>query len=316
MYGMGCSIAYKAYTLTNLKQIEHREKLFDKFVLMAMCISIMGNVLSCSSRFIVDKKKRSLVRIVPFVFQYIFVSLPLVYRFMYYYFPNLFSKCNFIFSLLSSVNNQAINSSILIKKPLSIENITLKIDSNFNDELIHFGIFKNRSDIFYLIQLIAALTSAFLYVTHVPERIWPGKFDLFGQSHQIFHLTTFLCTWSQFFALKLDMNQFIIENFQMNQFFRIDDNFLIVKNLEQTEVSKFVMFRYSNMPYFEINLSYSLILSLCFIFNFFILVYYYFKAVYFNPWDRHNSIHYSKSNNDLKNSNVSFKNGKIKNKNA
>lgn len=26
-----------------------------------------------------------------------------------------------------------------------------------------------------------------LYAARVPEKIWPGKFDLFGSSHQIFH---------------------------------------------------------------------------------------------------------------------------------
>jgi adiponectin receptor len=32
------------------------------------------------------------------------------------------------------------------------------------------------------------LIGAFIYAFRVPERWWPGKFDIIGQSHQIFHI--------------------------------------------------------------------------------------------------------------------------------
>lgn len=31
------------------------------------------------------------------------------------------------------------------------------------------------------------IVGACLYAMRMPERYWPGKFDLFGSSHQIFH---------------------------------------------------------------------------------------------------------------------------------
>jgi adiponectin receptor len=32
------------------------------------------------------------------------------------------------------------------------------------------------------------ITGASIYAARVPERLWPGRFDLFANSHQIFHL--------------------------------------------------------------------------------------------------------------------------------
>ena len=37
------------------------------------------------------------------------------------------------------------------------------------------------------VMMIMYLTGAFFYTTRVPERLFPGKFDIWFQSHQIFH---------------------------------------------------------------------------------------------------------------------------------
>jgi predicted membrane channel-forming protein YqfA (hemolysin III family) len=282
VYGMGCSIAYKAYSLSVINSSNNVEKLFDNYVLLALCVGTLGNILSCSSRFILNRRKRSILRTVPFIGQYVFVSAPLLYRFLCFYYPNGINKLNFFFSIMSS--EYSYNSTLNLTQSHKIT------DSDLNN-----GLFVNKSDVYYLIQLVAALLSGFLYVTHVPERIWPGKFDILGQSHQIFHLTTFICTWSQFIALKTDMNKFIIDNFNQNQIeFRMDDDELfIVKHFDYEQIGfetmqrKFEQFHHSNMPYLKINLTYSFILTLCFLFNFFIFVYYYLKALYRNPWKNH-----------------------------
>jgi hypothetical protein len=261
-----------------------------------MCISAFGNVMSSSSRFILNKKKRLVYRLIPFVVQYCLVHIPLLYRFLYYYYPRGLVTCNFLFAVFSTTSRSNNNNN---NTPVD-SNATANF-STADNQVYHYGIFKNKSDLFYIVQFLAACGSAFFYALHVPERMWPGKFDVLGQSHQIFHLTSFLTTWAQLQAIKCDMNEFIIEHFHMSQFFQIDNEFLIVKNLERVQVSEFKIFRYSSMPYFDLKLSYSFIMFLSFAFNFFILVYYYCKAVYDNPWDEHNSLHQSKSEEDLEN---------------
>jgi adiponectin receptor len=43
---------------------------------------------------------------------------------------------------------------------------------------------------------------AVLYAARIPESLYPGKFDYFGSSHQIFHCFVLLGSWFQFAALR------------------------------------------------------------------------------------------------------------------
>jgi len=42
---------------------------------------------------------------------------------------------------------------------------------------------------------------ALMYAERVPESIWPGRFDIFGSSHQIFHVACLLAALSHYVAL-------------------------------------------------------------------------------------------------------------------
>jgi hypothetical protein len=256
---------------------------------MAMCISVFGNIMSCSSRFILDKKRRLLCRLLPFIVQYMVVSIPLLYRFFYFYHPRGLTDFSYLFALFSS-SSPVTHDAAAAAAAAAAANFT---KNPLLEDTYHYGVFKNKSDFFYVVQFVAACASAFFYSFHVPERLCPGRFDLLGQSHQIFHLTSFLTTWAQLQAIKCDMNEFIIGHFNLGQLFQLDDEFLVVKNLEKTQVGQFKRFRYSSMPFFDVNLTYSFIMLLSFVFNFFIFLFYYFKAVYDNPWDEHNSVHYA-----------------------
>ncbi|XP_033119563.1 membrane progestin receptor gamma-A-like, partial [Anneissia japonica] len=55
-------------------------------------------------------------------------------------------------------------------------------------------------------QFVAAFFTAFIYATHLPERLAPGKFDIFFHSHQLFHLTASIATMLQVNAFIIDMN--------------------------------------------------------------------------------------------------------------
>lgn len=57
--------------------------------------------------------------------------------------------------------------------------------------------------IFYWLLVMGAcyLTGAALYVTQVPERWWPGHFDLFCSSHQLWHVSIFAAVLVHYFGL-------------------------------------------------------------------------------------------------------------------
>lgn len=54
-------------------------------------------------------------------------------------------------------------------------------------------------------QFMFASAAAFFYLSHYPERFWPGKFDILGHSHQIFHIFSVLASHDQVYALLLDL---------------------------------------------------------------------------------------------------------------
>lgn len=134
-----------------------------------------------------------------------------------------------------------------------------------------------EADFFYLVQSLSAIASAILYAFHIPERIWPGRFDILGQSHQIFHLTAFSCTWSQFVALKLDMKHLIIQDYA-DRHFNVDDEFYVLTDHSIQFDSR------TRVPFTDVKLSCSCIIVACLVLNSIILAYYYHKAVYYNPW--------------------------------
>jgi adiponectin receptor len=45
------------------------------------------------------------------------------------------------------------------------------------------------------------LTGAIIYGARVPERWWPGRFDLFLHSHQIFHVIVLAASMSHYYGM-------------------------------------------------------------------------------------------------------------------
>lgn len=56
-------------------------------------------------------------------------------------------------------------------------------------------------------QFILAMITAFIYTTHIPECLAPGRFDIFGHSHQLFHVMGVMTTYRQMQALVSDLGQ-------------------------------------------------------------------------------------------------------------
>ncbi|XP_028251478.1 membrane progestin receptor alpha-B-like [Parambassis ranga] len=60
------------------------------------------------------------------------------------------------------------------------------------------------SMIYYLGQVVFFLSSAFFFIFRLPECCFPGRFDVFGQSHQIFHVLLTCCTLCQIHTYQLE----------------------------------------------------------------------------------------------------------------
>ncbi|XP_052769127.1 membrane progestin receptor alpha-like [Mya arenaria] len=54
------------------------------------------------------------------------------------------------------------------------------------------------------------------FVLHQPEKSWPGKFDIYGQSHQIFHVIATVTQSLQFYALYIDYTHKVNSHCQPN----------------------------------------------------------------------------------------------------
>ncbi|CAG8226752.1 unnamed protein product [Penicillium salamii] len=54
---------------------------------------------------------------------------------------------------------------------------------------------------YYLVEGILLVLGAVVYATRVPESLMPGKFNIFGSSHQIFHILVVLATGVHFLGI-------------------------------------------------------------------------------------------------------------------
>jgi len=56
----------------------------------------------------------------------------------------------------------------------------------------------------HFVSFIVTFLVAFFFVTKIPERFAPGRFDFVGQSHQLFHIAAALLTSLQMHMFPLD----------------------------------------------------------------------------------------------------------------
>ncbi|TNN06382.1 Membrane progestin receptor delta [Schistosoma japonicum] len=60
---------------------------------------------------------------------------------------------------------------------------------------------------YWNLHFMSAFAAGLLYVSHFPERLFPGKFDFFGHSHQIFHILSAFGSVTQYYALRTDLKE-------------------------------------------------------------------------------------------------------------
>ncbi|XP_072175922.1 membrane progestin receptor gamma-like [Diadema setosum] len=87
------------------------------------------------------------------------------------------------------------------------------------------------AQLYHVRQFLCALTTALFYATRFPEVLAPGTFDIFGHSHQFFHIGGVLSTYSQYLALSSDMvtrREYILDAVGMPTFLSTAGAFAIV----------------------------------------------------------------------------------------
>ncbi|KAL1007667.1 hypothetical protein UPYG_G00089900 [Umbra pygmaea] len=63
----------------------------------------------------------------------------------------------------------------------------------------------NKANILHHTHIALAFLTAFLFTTHLPERLAPGSFDYIGHSHQLFHVCGIISTHFQMESVEQDM---------------------------------------------------------------------------------------------------------------
>ncbi|CAF0843190.1 unnamed protein product [Adineta ricciae] len=75
----------------------------------------------------------------------------------------------------------------------------------FPDERQELNEHGEKALFWHLLQIVSFVLSGFIFVGRIPERFYPGGFDLFGQSHHTFHFTIFLMVYCQSNAVYEDI---------------------------------------------------------------------------------------------------------------
>ncbi|XP_067255552.1 membrane progestin receptor gamma-B isoform X2 [Chanodichthys erythropterus] len=67
------------------------------------------------------------------------------------------------------------------------------------------GCTDNEANSVHVHHTLLAFLTGFLFATHLPERLAPGRFDYIGHSHQLFHVCAIIGTHFQMKAIETDM---------------------------------------------------------------------------------------------------------------
>ncbi|KAL7645745.1 UNVERIFIED_CONTAM: hypothetical protein RMT77_002622 [Armadillidium vulgare] len=163
LYSWGATLLYYNYMIPDAMVHSTYASIY---IPVAAVISILTTVMTCLSRtFPQEWSSCKALRLSAFVIPFIWVSIPLFWR----YFAYLFS-------------NEAVSTSLT---------------------------YHGR-------QFIGVFLAAFFYATHIPERFIPGKFDFFGNSHNLLHIFGISASFQQLKGVLVDMEE-RREFFESNQ---------------------------------------------------------------------------------------------------
>ena len=78
-------------------------------------------------------------------------------------------------------------------------------------ECLNQDLCQNSSDVYHAVSWFFFILSGILFSFHQPERIFPGKFDIWGHGHQLFHISLLVSTGTTLYASYIDLLETKIE---------------------------------------------------------------------------------------------------------
>ncbi|GFO30359.1 membrane progestin receptor gamma [Plakobranchus ocellatus] len=179
LFSFGVAVAYRAYCFPSsllLSKAPHLVWYCDNYVNVAAFNAVLSTFLTCETRFLQPSPMHKAMRLGAFAIPYLYDSVPIIYR--------------------------------LLMPPPSSNNLSDQdqgagisaAGEGYGPPLLLGG------DHLHARQFLFTGVAAFLYATHLPERLLPGYFDIVGHSHQLFHVCGILAVLDQMKAILLDFH--------------------------------------------------------------------------------------------------------------
>ncbi len=201
VYGTSCAIVYYLYN----KPTEHAANtiLFlngDSYMGFIAITGVLGMWICCYTR-LYPSACGYTIRTLAFGLPAFLGSIPAIFRF----FAEIFSPSKAIASI--DPNLEAGYVSDIVAASIN-EQVNPTETSPTNSKGIKFG--EPIKELGYcwrfVVHSVIMLGGAFINVIKVPERWWPGMFDIVGHSHQWFHVCIFLSIREQFWLIIDDIS--------------------------------------------------------------------------------------------------------------
>ncbi|XP_010873751.1 membrane progestin receptor gamma-B isoform X1 [Esox lucius] len=168
LYSLGSAITYSAYVIPD----NWVNSLFHQYyVPVAVANTIICTALACYSRLgfpFLQYNRNTIIRFP----EYQFPKFAKFLRIVAFAYPYLFDNIPLFYRVFLCVGD---------------------------------GCTDNNANVLHHTHIALAFLTAFLYTTHLPERLAPGSFDYIGHSHQLFHVCGIISTHFQMEAVEQDM---------------------------------------------------------------------------------------------------------------
>ena len=196
VYGTSCAIVYYLYN----RPTEHAENTIffvngDLYMGFIALTGVLGMWICCYTR-LYPSAFGYTIRTLAFGLPAIFGSIPAIFRF----FTEIFTPSK------ASIDRHGAANHISKMAATAMNEQVQSIGSAGGAEKFAEPIKELGYCWRFILHSVIMLGGAFINVVKVPERWWPGVFDIFGHSHQWFHVCIFLSIREQFWLIMDDIS--------------------------------------------------------------------------------------------------------------
>ena len=196
VYGTSCAIVYYLYN----RPTEHAENTIffvngDLYMGFIALTGVLGMWICCYTR-LYPSACGYTIRTLAFGLPAILGSIPAIFRF----FTEIFTPSK------ASIDRHGAADHISKMAVTAMNEQVKSIGSAGGPEKFAEPIKELGYCWRFILHSVIMLGGAFINVVKVPERWWPGVFDIFGHSHQWFHVCIFLSIREQFWLIMDDIS--------------------------------------------------------------------------------------------------------------